>query len=144
MESRRRTQETMMATRFMAIMEFIGLLEVLASNDREKNERARPKDEQEDCLSRRANLKIETWIMNVVAVAMCKNAIVERMLRALELQANVWSWIEVRWTWKNIGKSRRNTIGLSGNENDRLLVYSKTQYCRGINKTRTMESIGSK
>ena len=143
-DSRRETHETMMATILMATMALIGILAALASNFRKKNERVRPKDERGDCLSHRANLKIETWILNVVAVAMCKNAIVERMLRALELQANVWSWIEVRRTWKNIGKSRRNMIGLSGNENDRLLVYSKAQYCQGINKTRTMESIGLK
>ena len=60
--------------------------------------------------------------MNVVAVAMCENAIVKRILRALELQPNVWPWIEVRRSWKKIGKSRRNTVGLSGNKNDRPTV----------------------
>ena len=60
--------------------------------------------------------------MNVVAVAMCENAIVKRILRALELQPNVWLLIEVRRSWKKIGKSRRNTIGLLGNKNDRPAV----------------------
>ena len=144
-DSRRETHETMMATILMATMALIGILAALASNGRKKNERARPKDERGDCLSHRANLKIETWILNVVAVAMCENAIVERMLRALELQANVWPWIEVRRSWKKIGKSRRNTIGLSGSENDRQLIYSKAQdYCRGIKRIRAMELIGSK
>ena len=81
----------MMATTLMAIMALIGILAALASNGRKKNECARPKDERGGCLSCRENLKIETWIVNVVAVAMCKNTIVERMLRVLELQANVWS-----------------------------------------------------
>ena len=143
-DSRRGTRETMMATILMATMVLIGILAALVSNGRKKNERARPKDERGDCLSRRANLKIETWILNVVAVAMCENAIVERMLRALELQANVWPWIEVQRSWKTIGTSRRNTIGLSGNENDRQLIYSKAQdYCRGIKRIRAMELIGS-
>ena len=104
----------------------------------------RPKDEREDCLSRRANLKIETWIWNVAAAEMCNNVIVKRMLRVLELKDNVWPSIEVRPSRKKIGKSKRITIGLSGNENDRLLVSFNAQYCRGINKTRTMESIGLK
>ena len=83
--------------------------------------------------------------MNVVAVAMCENAIVKRILRALELQPNVWPWIEVRRSWKKIGKSRRNTIGLSGNKNDRHLIYSKAQdYCRGIKRIRAMELVGSR
>ena len=144
-DSRRETHETMMATILMATMALIGILAALASNGRKKNERARPKDERGDCLSHRANLKIETWILNVVAVAMCEHAIVEQMPKALELQANVWPWIEVRRSWKKIGKSRRNTIGLSGNENDRQLIYSKAQdYCRGIKRIRAMELIGSK
>ena len=139
-DSRRETRETMMATILMATMALIGILAALASNGRKKNERARPKDERGDCLSHRANLKIETWILNVVAVAMCENAIVERMLSALELNP----WIEVLRSWKKIGKSRRNTIGLSGNENDRQLIYSKAQdYCRGIKRIRAMELIGS-
>ena len=79
---RRRTQEMMSATMLMAMMAFIGILAALVLNGRKKNERARPKDKRGDCLSRRANLKIETWIVDVVAVAMCKNAIVERMLGA--------------------------------------------------------------
>ena len=133
----------MMATMLMAIMPCIGLLEALASNGRKKNERTRPKDKQEDCLSRREHLNIETWLWNVVAVVMYKNTIVERMLRALELKANVWSWTEIRPSRKKIRKSRRNTIGLLGNTHDQLLVYSKAHYCRGINKTRTLESIGS-
>ena len=144
-DSRRETRKTMMATILMATMALIGILAALASNGRKKNEHARPKDERGDCLSRRANLKIETWILNVVAVAMCENAIVERTLRALELQANVWSWIEVQRSWKKIGKSRRNTIGLSGSENDRQLIYSKAQdYCRGIKRIRAMELVGSR
>ena len=129
----------MMATMFTATMALIGLLAALSTNGRKKKH-ARPKGERGDSLSRRANLKIETWILNVVAVAMCENVIVKQMLSASELKP----WIEVRWSRKKIGKSRRNTIGLLGNENDRLLVYSKAQYCRGINKTRTMESIGLK
>ena len=118
----------MMATVVMATMVLIGRITALASSGRKTNERTRPKDEQEDCLSCRANLKIETSILNGVAVTMCKNAIVERMLRALEFEANAWTWMEVRWSRKKIGKSRRNTIGLSGNESDRQLVYSKAQY----------------
>ena len=137
-------QKMMMAATWMTIMAFIALLEALESNGRKKNERARPKDERGGFLSRRANLKIETWILNVVAVAMCKNAIVERMLRALELQPNVWLWIEVRRSWKKVGKSRRNMIGLSGNENDWQLIYSKAQdYSRGIKRIQAMELIGS-
>jgi len=127
-DSRRGTQETMMATMVMATMALIGLITALASIGRKKNERTRPKDEQEDCMSCRANLKIETSILNGDAVTMCKNAIVEQMLRALEFQANAWTWMEVRWSRKKIGKSRRNTIGLSGNESDRQLVFSKAQY----------------
>ena len=65
--SRRGTRETMMATIFMATMALIGLLAALSTNGRKKK-RARPKDERGDSLSRRANLKIETWILNVVAV----------------------------------------------------------------------------
>ena len=42
-DSRRGTQETMMATIVMATMALIGLLAALASNGRKKNERARPK-----------------------------------------------------------------------------------------------------
>ena len=71
------TQETMMATMLMAIMTFIGFLKALTLNGRKKNECGRPKDEQWDCLSHGANLKIETWIFNVAAVAMCENAIVK-------------------------------------------------------------------
>ena len=121
--SRRGTQETIMTTMLMAIMAFIGLLEALASNGRKKNERARPKDKRVDCLSRCANLEIETWILNVAAVPMCENTIVERMTRAVELKDNVWPWIEVLWSRKKIGKSRRNTFGFLGYENDRLLIY---------------------
>ena len=88
-----------------------------------------------------ANLKIETWILNVVAVAMWEDATVERMMRSLEFNSNVWPLIEIRVSRKKIGKSRRNTIGLSGNKNDRLLVNSKVQYCSGISKTQTLESI---
>ena len=66
-DSRRGTRKTMMATILMATMALIDILTALASNGRKKNERARPKDERGDCLSRRANLKIETWILNVVA-----------------------------------------------------------------------------
>ena len=77
------TQETIMSTTWIAIVAIITFLKVLASNGRKKNERARPKDERGDCLSHRANLEIETWILNVVAVAMCKNAITEQMLGAL-------------------------------------------------------------
>ena len=73
---RRGMRETIMGTIFMASMVFIGLLEALASNGRKKNERTRPKDDQEDCLSRCANLKFQTWICNVAAVAMCESAIV--------------------------------------------------------------------
>ena len=72
-----------MATILMEIMAFIGILEALASNDRKKNGRARLKDERQDCVSRRENLKIETLIWNVAAVAMCENAITERMTRAI-------------------------------------------------------------
>ena len=143
-DSRRGTQETMMTAILMAIMAFIGLLEALASSDRKKNERTRPKDERGDCLSRRANLKIETWILNVAA-AVCENAIVERKMEAMEFKANVWPWIKVRRPRKKIGKSRRNTIGFSDNDNDRLLIYLKAQdYFRGIKRTRAMELIGSK
>ena len=135
----------MTAAMLMAIMVLIDLLEILTANGRKKNEHTRRKDERGDCLSFRANSKIKTWIFNVVAVTMCKNAIAERMLRALELQANVWSWIEVQRSWKKIGKSRRNTIGLSGSENDRQLIYSKAQdYCRGIKRIRAMELVGSR
>ena len=63
------TQETTRATMLMEMMAFIGTLEALSSNERKKNERARLNDERGDCLSRRANLKIETWIWNVAAVA---------------------------------------------------------------------------
>ena len=126
-DSRRETRETMMATILMATMALIGILAALASNGRKKNERARPKDERENCLSCRAYLKSETWIWNTAAVVMGKNAIVERMMRALELYCNIWPWIEVRRSRKMMGKLRRNTIGLSGNENDRLLIYLKAQ-----------------
>ena len=81
--------------------------------------------------------------MNLVAVMMCENAIVERMLRVLELKDNVWPWIKVRQSMKKIGKSRRNTVGFSDNKNDRLLIYSKAQdYCRGIKRIRAMELVG--
>ena len=100
----------MMVTMLMVTMALIRLLAALALNDRKKNERAKPKDERGDCLSRCANLKIETLIVNVVAVAMCKNAIVKRMTRAMEFKANVWQWIEVLPSSKKIGRSRRNTI----------------------------------
>ena len=121
----------MMAATLIVIMAFIAFLKVLALNGGKKNERARPKNGREDCLSRHTNLKFQTWSCNVAAVAMCKSAIVKRMTRALELKA-VWPLIEVRRLRKNIGKSRRNTIGLSGNKNDRLLIYSKAQDCQGI------------
>ena len=135
----------MMVTMLMVTMALIRLLAALALNDRKKNERASTKDERGDCLSRRANLKTETWILNVVVVAMCKNMIVEWMLRALELKDNVWSWIKVQRSRKKIGKSRQNTIGFLDSENDQLLIYSKTQdYCRGIKRTRAMKLIGSK
>ena len=76
---------------------------------------------------------------------MCKNVIVKWILRASELKDDIWSWIEVRWSRKKIGKSRQNTIGFLDNENDRLLIYSKAQdYCRGIKRIRAMELIGSK
>ena len=144
-DSRSGTQTTMTITFWNTTATIIAFLKVLASNDRKKNERAGPKDEREDCLSCRANFKIETWIWNVTAVAICKNAIVKRMLRAMELKATIWLWIEVRRSRKKIGKSRRNTIGLSGNENDRQLIYLKAQdYCRGIKRTWVMELIGSK
>ena len=133
-----------MATMVMATIVLIGLLATLPSSNRKKNECARPKDERGDYLFCRANLKIETLILNVVAVAMYNNVIVERMLRALEFEANMLPWIEVQWSRKNIEKSRRSTIGLSEHENDQILVYSNAQYFRGINKTRTMESFGSK
>jgi hypothetical protein len=140
------TQETMMAT-WITLVAFITFLMALASNGRKKIERARPKDERGDCLSRHANLKVETWILNVAAVAMCENVIskqnVERMKRTLELKCEVWPWIEVRRSRKKIGQVRRNTIGMSGNENDRLLIYWQTQDFRGIKRNRTMESIGS-
>ena len=141
---RRGTREMMLAATWMVVMAFVAFLKVLALNGGKKNERATPKDERGGCLSCRANFKFETWILNVVAVPMCENEIVERMMRALELKDNIWPCIEVRRLRKNNGKLRRNTIGLSCNENDRLLVYSKAQYCRGINKTQTMELIGSK
>ena len=64
----------------MAMIACSGILAAFVSNGRKKNERARPKDEQGDSLSCRGNLKIETWILNGLAVAMCKNAIVERMM----------------------------------------------------------------
>ena len=102
----RGTQETTMATMLMATMAFVGLLATSALNDRKKNDDMRMKDERGNCLSRRANLKIETWLLNVVAVAMCNNEIVERMLRALKLQADVWPWIEVRRSRKKVGESR--------------------------------------
>ena len=79
------------ATMLMAIMAFISLLEVLSSNGKKKNEHARPKDERGNCLSHRANLKTETWILNVITVSMYNNVVVERMLRASELKDNVWS-----------------------------------------------------
>jgi hypothetical protein len=142
------TRETRMAATWTDLLAFITFLIALASNGGKKIERARPKDEREDCLSRRANLKFETWIWNVAAVAMCENAIakqnVERTKSTLELICEVWALIEVRRSRKKIGQSRRNTIGLSGNENDRLLIYWQARDCRGVKRTRTMESIGSK
>ena len=66
MDSRHRTRETMIVTMLMKIMAFIGLLEALASDVRKENECARPEDKRGDCLSRCENLKIETWILNVV------------------------------------------------------------------------------
>ena len=118
--SRRGTGEMMMAATWMvimAIMTFIVLLEALSPSNRKKNERAIPKNEQGDCLSCCANLKIETWMLNVADVAMYNNAIIERIMRALDLKANVWPWIEVRRSRKKIGKSRRNTIGFLDNDN---------------------------
>jgi hypothetical protein len=126
-DSRFGTRETMMAATWIALVAFIAFLMALASNDGKKIERARPKDERGDRLSRRANLKFETWIWNVAAVAMCENEIakqnVERMKRTMELIREVWPWIEVRRSRKKIGQARRNTIGMSWNENDRLLIY---------------------
>jgi hypothetical protein len=129
-DSRFGTRDTMMTARWIALVGFVTFLKALASNGGKKIERARPKDERGDCLSRRANLKFGTWILNVAAVAMCENAIakqnVERTKRTLELICEVWPWIEVRRSRKKIGEARRNTIGLSGNENDRLLIYCRS------------------
>ena len=136
----RRTQEMMMAAKWMAIMAMIAFLKASTSNGGKKDGHPTLKDEQEDCLPCHANLEIETWIWNDDAVGMCENTIVEQMLRALELGVIIWPWIEVRRSRKKIEKLTRSTIGFSGNKNDRLLVYSKAQYSRGINKTRALES----
>jgi hypothetical protein len=88
------TQETMMASTWISIVAFNIFLKALSLNGGKKIERTGPKDERGDCLSRRANLKFETWILNVASVAMCENVIakqnVERTKRTLELKCEIW------------------------------------------------------
>jgi hypothetical protein len=49
----------MMAVTLIEMVAFVTFLKVLALNDGKKNERARPKDEQGDYLSRHVNLKLK-------------------------------------------------------------------------------------
>ena len=83
----------MMVALWIAITVIIAFLKVLTSNGRTNNECSSPKDEREDCLSRPANFKIKMLILSVTPAAMCKNAIVEQMMRATEFKASVWLWI---------------------------------------------------
>ena len=128
----------------MAIVVFITFLKVLALNDRLKPERVRLKEEQGCWLSHRVYLKYGACISNVAAVAICKNMIVKWTTRASESKYNAWPWIDVQRSRKKIGKLRRNTSCLTGNNNDRLIFYLKEKDCQATNRTQKIESIGSK
>ena len=97
-----------MATKWIALVAFMTFLWALASNGGKKIEHTRQKDERWNSLSCCANLKIETWILNVAAVAMCKNAIVEQMKRTVELIHEVWDWLKSSGQGRISRKKRKN------------------------------------
>ena len=82
-DSRFERRETMMAATWIVMVAFIEFLRALASTCGKRNERARPKEEQVDCLSRRAKLKFESSIGNIDGLAKCKNPTVEEDVEQL-------------------------------------------------------------
>jgi hypothetical protein len=106
-DSRSGTQETMMAHTWIAMVTFTVFLKALASNCGNKNERARPQDERGDCLSRRAKLKFESSIDNIVDLARCENPKVEEDVEQLNIRRGIrmTNGIESR-VWKNAEEGR--------------------------------------
>ena len=85
----------------------IEFLKALASSCGKRNEQARPKDKQGDCLSRRAKLKFESSIGNVVGLAKCKNPTVEEDVEQLYIHQAVRTTIGIGSSvWKNVKEER--------------------------------------
>jgi hypothetical protein len=100
-------QETMMAYTWISMVAFIVFLKTLVSNCGKTNERARPKDEQGDCLSCRAKLKFESRIGNSVGLARCGNPKVKEDVEQLNIRwvVRITNGIEPR-VWKNVEEGR--------------------------------------
>jgi len=98
----------MMATTWIAMVAFIGFLKALASNGGKRNERARPKEERGDCLSRRAKLKFESSIGgNIDGLVKCENPTVEEDVEQLYIRQAVRTTIEIGVSvWKNVEEGR--------------------------------------
>ena len=97
----------MMAATWMAMVVFIEFLKALASKCGKRNQRARPKEERVNCLSRRAKLKFENSIGNIDGLAKCENLTFEEDVEQLYIYQAVRTTIEIGASvWKNVEEGR--------------------------------------
>ena len=97
----------MIAALWMAMVIFIELLKALASKCRKRNQRARPKEERGDWLSRCAKLKFESSIGNIDGLVKCENPTVEEDVEQLYIRQAVRTIIKIGASvWKTVEEGR--------------------------------------